>query len=214
VSVLMPVKNGARHLGAALHSVARQTVIPDEVVLVDDASADATFAVMHAWKNRLPITVVRGVGKGIAAALNAGLERCTGELIARMDSDDVMHPRRLELQVAHLETHPEEAVCGTGVVSFPPSRVSNKRAAYDAWISSLRSPEEHARDIYVEAPLAHPTVMLRAEALRSVGGYHAVPWPEDYDLWLRLHGAGYKMGKPDGILHFWREREDRLSRTH
>ena len=47
-----------------------------------------------------------------------------------------------------------------------------------------------------------------------MGGYHIVEWPEDYDLWLRLHGAGQRMGKPEGVLHFWREHGARLSRNH
>jgi glycosyltransferase involved in cell wall biosynthesis len=214
VSVLLPVRNGARHLPAALNSLLHQALPPHQVVVVDDASADATPAILRAWKGRLRLTLVSGEGRGIARALNRGLEACTGDVVARMDGDDVMHPHRLEAQVAHLVAHPEQDVCGTEVLSVPPTRVSEKRAAYDAWISSLHTPEEHARDIWVEAPLAHPTVMLTRRALQGVGGYHVVDWPEDYDLWLRLHGAGFLMGKPRGILHFWRERPDRLSRTH
>jgi GT2 family glycosyltransferase len=214
VGVLLPVKNGARHLGAALRSLHAQTHPADEIVAVDDRSCDATHAILRAWMNRLPLRVVAGGGGGIAQALNRGLEVASQPWIVRMDADDVMHPRRIEKQLAFARDNPDLDVVGTEVLSVPPSRVTARRVAYDAWISSLHTPEEHARDIYVEAPLAHPTVMLRRSKLEEVGGYHKVEWPEDYDLWLRLHGAGARMGKPPGILHFWREHGARLSRTH
>ncbi|MBI5494110.1 MAG: glycosyltransferase [Deltaproteobacteria bacterium] len=214
LSVLLPVRDGARHLPAALRSLQAQSVPADEVIAVDDRSADATRAVLLAWSGRLPLRIVHGRGRGIAAALNDGLAACRGEWVARMDADDVMHPHRLREQLRYARAHPDADVVGCEVVSFPPSRVSPKRAAYDAWISSLHTPEEHARDLYVEAPLAHPTVTLRRAVLGAVGGYQDVRWPEDYDLWLRLHAAGARMGKPHGVLHFWREHPDRLSRTH
>ncbi|MEW5847659.1 MAG: glycosyltransferase [Myxococcota bacterium] len=212
ISVLMPVKDGARWLPAALRSLARQSRPADEIVVVDDASADATYAVLSSWARRLPLKVVRGEGRGIARALNRGLAECGGELIARMDADDVSHPHRLAAQEQLLSARPDVGVCGTEVLSFPASRVTERRVAYDAWLSALRTPEEHARDIYVEAPICHPTACFRAEVLRAAGGYHDVPWPEDYDLWLRLHGRGVRMAKPTGVLHFWREGETRLSR--
>jgi hypothetical protein len=214
VSVLLPVRNGAAFLGAALRSVARQTSPPLQLVAVDDASTDATPAVLAAWQGRLPLTVVPGAGTGLVDALNVGLAACTGDLVARMDADDVMLPRRLEAQVRHLEENPHLAVCGTEVRSFPRRAVSPKRVAYDGWLSSLHTPEEHARDIYVEAPLAHPTAMVPKDWLTRVGGYQERGWPEDYDLWLRLHGAGARLGKPAGVLHLWREHPDRISRRH
>jgi len=214
VSVLLPVRNDARHLWQALASIHRQTRPVDEVVAVDDASGDLTHAVLKTWSSRLPMRIVLGSGGGIARALNTGLAVVQGDVVVRMDADDVMHPRRVAAQLEHLAQHPHLGVVGTEVVSFPSSRVSAKRQKYDHWLSSLHTPEEHARDMFVEAPLAHPTAMIRSALLRSVGGYQVVPWPEDYDVWLRLHRAGAAFGKPQGVLHFWRERPERLSRRH
>lgn len=214
VSVLLPVRNGATHLPAALRSLELQTHPPHQVVVVDDQSTDATAHILSAFSGRLPLHVVAGPGAGIARALNVGLPLCTSPWTARMDADDVMHPQRLAAQVHHVESHPDLGVCGTEVCSFPRRQVSPRRAAYDAWLSSLHTPEEHARDMFVEAPLAHPTALVRTHLLHQVGGYHGVPWPEDYDLWLRLHAAGVAFGKPPGVLHFWREHPARLSRTH
>jgi hypothetical protein len=63
----------------------------------------------------------------------------------------------------------------------------------------------------VESPLAHPSVMLRTEILRSLGGYHDPPWAEDYDLWLRLHEQGHSLAKVDRVLLAWRNQATRLS---
>lgn len=213
VSVLLPVRNGAHHLDAAFQSLLRQTRPPDEIVVVDDASGDGTPSIISAWQRRLPLRRLLGRGKGLVDALNRGLEVCQGVWVARMDGDDIMHPHRIQEQLHYLDQNPTIGVCGTEVLSFPPSRVSEKRAAYDAWLSGLHTPEEHARDMFVEAPLAHPSAMIARSDLERVNGYHDCGWPEDYDLWLRLHGAGVAFGKPRGVLHFWREGVQRLSRT-
>lgn len=214
VCVLLPVRNAARHLPVALRSLVRQTLEPSQVVVVDDASTDGSAQVLAGFAHRLPLTVVAGLGRGLAHALNCGLAACSGEWVARMDADDVMHPHRLAAQAAFAVAHPEVAVVGCGVRSFPRAQVSARRHGYDAWLNSLTTPAQHARDMYVEAPLAHPSAMIRRAWLEQVGGYRHVGWPEDYDLWLRLHGAGARFAKPAGIHHLWREHPQRLSRTH
>jgi hypothetical protein len=85
--------------------------------------------------------------------------------------------------------------------------------AYVDWLNTLVSPEEHARDVFVEAPLCHPSVMMRREALLAVGGYRETRWAEDYDLWLRLHAAGYRLAKVPDVLLRWRHRTGRATFT-
>jgi hypothetical protein len=81
-------------------------------------------------------------------------------------------------------------------------------------MNGLTTPEEHARDIFVECPLAHPTFMLRREVLDAVGGYRACGWPEDYDLLMRIWQRGYGLAKVPEVLLLWRESEARASRVH
>jgi GT2 family glycosyltransferase len=76
---------------------------------------------------------------------------------------------------------------------------------YLAWLNSLVTHEDHARDLFVESPLCHPSVMMRRHALESVGGYRDVVWPEDYDLWLRFDQAGWRMAKVPAVLLRWRQ---------
>jgi hypothetical protein len=97
---------------------------------------------------------------------------------------------------------------------FPEEAVGAGARRYEAWLNGLTTPEEHARDIFVECPLAHPTFMLRREVLEAVGGYRACGWPEDYDLLMRIWQRGYGLAKVPEVLLLWRESEARASRVH
>jgi hypothetical protein len=84
--------------------------------------------------------------------------------------------------------------------------------AYVEWLNGLCDHEAIVRDLYVESPLAHPSVMMRSADLRALGGYRAFDGPEDYDLWLRAHGRGLRFAKHPAVLLDWRDRPDRLTR--
>jgi hypothetical protein len=84
-------------------------------------------------------------------------------------------------------------------------------AAYVAWQNGLLTPEDHARELFVESPLCHPSVMLRRDALEAVGPWRDVPWPEDYDLWLRLDAAGYGLAKLPELGLRWRHHGGRMT---
>src|SRR5690606_24435607 len=120
------------------------------------------------------------------AALEAGRAACGGELIARMDADDVAHPARLAEQVAALDADPELAGLGCNVAMFPRRRVGQGMELYVRWLNGLADPAAVERERFVESPLVHPAALIRAAALEAVGGYVERGWPEDYDLWLRL----------------------------
>jgi hypothetical protein len=125
----------------------------------------------------------------------------------------VSDPTRFEAQLALMESAPALVACGCGVEYFPREAVRDGAIRYESWLNAAVTPEEIAREIFVECPLAHPSFFLRAEALAAVGGYRDVPWPEDYDLLLRLWAAGGRLAKvPDRLLR-WREGPARLSRT-
>ncbi len=89
--------------------------------------------------------------------------------------------------------------------------IGSGRRRYEEWVNSLRSPEDHARELLVECPIPHPTFFLRREAYDRVGGYRDGPWPEDYDLVLRLNRAGFELAKVPEVLLEWRHRANRLS---
>jgi len=215
ISVLIPARNAACTLDQALGSIKAQTFSDWEAIVVDDGSTDDTPHLLAAWQRRDErFRVLRNPEPlGLVPSLNRALEEAGAPLLARMDADDVSLPRRFELQRELLEGE-ELAAVGCRVRYFPQELVAGGALRYEEWLNNVLTAEEHARDIFVECPLAHPTMLLRTEALRSVGGYAARGWAEDYDLCLRLWLAGYRIAKVPEVLFLWRESEHRTSRTH
>jgi len=214
VSILLPVRNAAATLAAALASIRAQVGVDWECVCVDDGSTDATPEILQtfALADRR-IRVVRQSARGIVAALQLGLDHCHGNLIARMDADDLMHPWRLACQTRALLADPSLAGVGCRVQLFPEQRVGQGYRRYVAWLDRLLSPEDLARERFRECPLVHPTWVLRREVLLQCS-YQEVPWPEDYDLILRLFASGHRLACLPERLHFWRMHPGRTSASH
>lgn len=147
------------------------------------------------------------------AALNAGVAECRAPVIARMDGDDLMSAARLSTALAALEREPHVSGVGTHVRLFPRRGLTPNRLAYERWLNALSSPEDVRRDAFVECPIAHPTLTIRARVLREFG-YRDCAWPEDYDLVLRLLEAGHDLAVVPERLHHWRDSPGRYSRTH
>jgi GT2 family glycosyltransferase len=214
VAVLMPARDAARTVRAAATSILRQTLRDLTLVVVDDGSTDGTSERLARLAERDPrVEVLRTSGEGIARALNRGLARCDAPWIARMDADDLAHPRRLELQLEALAADPALVAAGTQVKLFPRRALRPGMVRYAAWLNDLTSKALVDRDLFVEAPLVHPAAVIRRDALDAAHGWREGPFPEDYDLWLRLAEAGGALSNVPRVLLGWRESEARLTRT-
>jgi glycosyltransferase involved in cell wall biosynthesis len=214
VSVLLPFHNESRTLPQALSSIRRQTFSNFEIICVDDGSDDGSDEVVLHYRKKDPrIIYLRLERSGLVRALNEGLALCRAPFVARMDADDISHPRRLELQLGYMWAHPEVGVVGCLVKAFPKRALKEGLLHYLGWINSLLEPKEICREIFVESPLVHPSVMMRRAVVEEAGGYLPVDGPEDYDLWLRLFERGVPMAKVPQVLYFWRERPQRLTRV-
>lgn len=210
----MPVRNEEKYLRSALASLATQTFKNWELIVVDDGSTDRTpeivsTAALHDSRIRL----LRSPGKGLVPALNFGLANCRSRLIARMDGDDVCHPRRLEIQDQFMRYNPDVGLAACSFRHFPRKDLKIGMLAYEEWQNSLTSHEEICRDMFVESPFVHPSVVIRKQTLASVGGYRDMGWAEDYDLWLRLAAADCRFARLPETLFFWRDRPERSTRT-
>lgn len=212
VSVLLPARDALATLPAALGSILRQSFRSFELVVVDDGSTDGTGPFLRELRAHEPrLRVVAGPGRGIVAALEAGRAACRAPLLARMDADDVAHPRRLELQVAALAAAPALAGVGCAVSIFP--RPKEGMRLYARWLSGLVTPAQVERERFVESPLVHPAMLLRAQAIEASGGWVERGVPEDYDLWLTMLGRGLRLANLQRRLLFWRDSPGRLTRT-
>jgi glycosyltransferase involved in cell wall biosynthesis len=214
VAVLLPVRDAARTVRAAAVSVLRQTERDLALVCLDDGSRDASAEALRGLAARdRRVRVIAGPGEGIAGALNRALAACDAEVVARMDADDVAHPRRLALQLEALRADPGLAAVGGRVRLFPRALVRDGMRRYVAWLNGLTTPALVARDLLVEAPLVHPAAAIRRGALEAVGGWREGPFPEDYDLWLRLAARGGRLGNIPALVLDWRESAGRATRA-
>jgi glycosyltransferase involved in cell wall biosynthesis len=208
VSVLLPARNAAATVREALDSMLAQSQPPDEIICVDDASTDGTPGILAEATSNGRVKIVQGEGRGLVAALNLGLEHCTGELIARMDADDLSHPERLKFQAEMLARNPKLGAAGSLVDCFP---LSPGLARLEAWLNETVSAEQCANARFIEAPLVHPSTTFRRDALKT--GWEDHGWAEDWDLLLRLHEQGWQLAKVPEKLLRWRDSESRLTRT-
>ena len=170
VSVVLPVFNAAATVARAVESIRAQTWRDWELVAVDDGSTDGTKEILDRWaRDDARARVVTQDHAGVATAANTGLAAARGELIARMDADDVAHPERLARQVALLDADATLGVASS-LVEFGGDRAA--RAGYALhvdWLNSLVTPEEIALNRFVEAPVANPSVLFRRELVERHG---------------------------------------------
>jgi glycosyltransferase involved in cell wall biosynthesis len=214
ISVLMPCYNATTTLAEALESLLAQSFADFEILAVDDGSMDESAAVLDTYAQKdSRVRVLRQVHGGIIPALNRAHAAAQGQFLARMDADDRCHPERFAKQIALFEAQPELALVSCQVKAFPSEDVREGFRIYLDWLNALCSDADIRREIFVESPLPHPSVMLRKQWLDQMGGYQDHGWPEDYDLWLRMHAAGARFGKVAEVLLGWRESPDRLTRS-
>jgi Glycosyl transferase family 2 len=187
VSVVMSVYNGGPFLEEAVSSIRAQTFDDFEFVIVDDGSTDESPATLarHAAIDRR-LKVLQQPNRGLIAALNRGLAVASGSYVARMDADDVAKPHRLSLQVDALSRNAKLVAVGSSyeVIDQGGRVVSEVDLPIEA--ASIREILANSRNC-----MAHPTIMMRRDAVLGVGGYRrAYLFCEDYDLWLRLSEIG------------------------
>jgi len=214
VSVVLPFRDAAPTLPDAIESIRTQTLAELECLLVDDGSMDGSSAIARRVAAEDPRFRLLQAGSGLVGALNLGIEAARADWIARMDADDFSHPRRLERQLAAARATPDVAVVGSLVRCFPAAALRDGMRRYEAWLNSLTTPEQIRNALFVESPLAHPSVLISRAALQAAGGYHDTGGPEDYDLWLRLLLGPHRACKVAEVLLDWRDSPGRLTRTH
>ncbi len=212
-SVLMSVyeRESASHLSAALNSLLRQTRPADEIVLVKDGPLPKVLEetideFQVKLGDRLKVLSLEFNG-GLPAALNAGLELAQGDVVVRMDSDDVCHPERLAQQLNYLEQHPEVDVLGSAMYEFSQSPEDSER------IKPVVSDHQGiVKQMVFRNPINHPTVCFRTKSVAGVGGYPDLRYVEDYLLWVNLAAAGAHLHNLDQPLVYQRFDLDTIRR--
>lgn len=197
ISVVMPVYNGAKTIVETLDSIFGQTRQPDEVIVIDDGSQDNTFDVVTSYSSK--IIVIKKKNGGTANARNLGIERASGDFIAVMDADDLWRADKLASQI---EFCADADLIYTGVQNFGEcDRVASRTFPDGVCVTG-----DHLGPLMLDNFIAHSSVLVRREAVLSVGGYDPIiRTAEDWDLWLRMAQAGMRFhGIPEPkTLYRW-----------
>ncbi len=215
VSIVMPVKNTSQFLEECLQSIINQTYSNWELLAVNDYSTDNSFEILESYAqqdNR--IKVFHNDKQGIIPALQKAYSKSSGELITRMDSDDVMVLQKLETMVADLEHHGKVNVAIGLVKYFSETEIGDGYQKYEDWLNEMTKRGNNFSEIYKECVIASPCWMVWREDFEKCGAFNSDIYPEDYDLVFRFYEYGLKCIPSNKLLHLWRDYSTRTSRTH
>lgn len=199
ISVILPFYNNERYLEAAIKSILKQTYRSFELLLLDDGSTDASLAIAQKYAQIDPrVKVHHHANMGLCRTLQKGVSLATGKYIARMDGDDIADPKRFELQMDYLEQNPDCVALGTALTVIDPD---------GDVICEPDITQEHEQLVkellqWQGSRICHPTVMMRTELIRLVGGYTQEYHFEDVDLFLKLAKHGKLANLPDRLLWY------------
>ena len=197
ISVVMPVYNGAAFLSEAIESILKQSFSDFELIIVNDGSSDNSESVINGFSDERIVYVKNETNKGLIFTLNKGVGLSKGVYIARMDHDDVADVLRFEKQINEFKKDPDLVICGSFIKTFENDKtefISHMQSTHAQIISS----------IFFTCPFAHPTVMMKKEALMKLDAVYREDYPhsEDYDLWSRLVFSGNSKNIPEYLLNY------------
>lgn len=203
VSIIMPVHNAGKFLVPAIESCIKQTYKKIEILLVDDRSTDDSWKVLQAYKKKYTnlIRIFRTKAKTNSAgngATNYVFPKAKGTYIARMDADDISLPKRIEKQVAYLESHPLTILCGTQAMIINKSgKVTGKKSMPTTNAAIYRA-------YGIIHPMIHPSVMIRRSMLPDKNKIYAMKWDvnDDYYTFFSLLQCGQFANIPEYLLKY------------
>lgn len=209
VSVIMGIYNCADTLEEAVGCILDQTYTNWELIMCDDGSSDATYAVARNLADRHPgkIVLLRNErNMGLNRTLNRCLQAASGDYIARMDADDRCSAERFAVEVEALDSAPDIAIVSTDMEHFD---------ELGTWGRQAHPTEPAAADFVRGTPFNHAACMVRREAYEAVGGYSEDSRflrVEDYHLWVNLYRAGFRGRNIHQVLYQMRDDRNAYSR--
>jgi len=179
-------------LNQCLESLAVQTLPATEIIVVKDGLlSNELDRVLLLWQEKLPLKIIGyKENKGLAYALNYGIQFCTYELTARMDSDDICIPDRFEKQIKYFEEHKNAVIVGSNILEF----YENNNIMI--FLGERKYPvftNKKSKSLYKGTPIAHPTLIIKTELLKKYRYNDNTFQNEDIDLWFRLLLDGYSI---------------------
>lgn len=213
ISVILPFYNVSKYLGESIKSIINQSFKDFELILINDGSTDNSLQIAESFANRdKRITILNQKNKGMAGALNNGINVANTDIIARMDGDDICHCNRLKEQFHLIKQMPSNSIVSSLVRPFSDAPIPEGSIRYFKWLNSKHSHIQILEGLFKESPLIHPSVMFTKEAFYSAGEYKEYSGPEDYDLWLRMVENNTTFAKVNQVCLQYRIHYNNLSR--
>ena len=207
VSVVMSVYNGERYLDDAIASILDQTYSNFEFIIINDGSNDNTLKIIKDYqKQDKRIKLISRQNKGLIASLNEGISIAKGKYIARMDSDDISLPNRLQEQAQFLDKNSHIDMCGSYIQLF------DDKKTLQQWQYPLTDEDIKLMLMFI-SPFAHPSVMIKKSIFDNYQ-YTNFTHIEDYKLWADMALGGCKMSNIDKVLLKYRYHDKQISNQH
>lgn len=212
----MPAFNTEKYIASCLQSIIAQTEINWELVVVDDYSTDSTFQILNKYAkldSRIKV-FSNEKEKGIIGALQTAYENISGNIITRMDADDLMTTDKLSLmKTLLLENGFGTLVLGQVTYFSDDKQLGEGYKQYELWLNSLTSSNNNFSEIYKECVIPSPAWMCWKQDFEKCNGFSTNIYPEDYDLAFRFYKANLNCIGTKKAVHYWRDYNDRTSRT-
>ena len=204
VSILMPVFKTEPFLREAMDSMLSQTFTDFELIILNDCSPGNAEEILDEYRDPRIVRYLGEKNVGLANVLNIGMQMAKGKYIARMDSDDISSPNRLEVQVHYLEQHPDIDLCSCGMNLFG--------AMEDRWIRESDIETVRINALFF-SPILHAASVWRRESFEKQGlrfRQEMVP-AEDYDLWCRALSGGLQLINIPDCMYQYRIHPDQAT---
>ena len=197
ISVLLPVYNSEKYILEAINSILNQTFSNFELIIIDDGSTDTSEEIISKINDKRIVFEKNDTNKGLIYTLNKGIRLSRGSYIARMDADDFSVANRFEKQILEFEKDENLVVCGSFIKTF-----GNGTEQYISHIPITNA--QILASIFFTCPFAHPSVMIKKEALLQLEEAYREDYKhsEDYDLWSRLVFVGNSINIPEFLLNY------------
>lgn len=211
VSFVMPVYNSEKYLAESIESVLSQTHKKLELLIIYDKSNDSSIDIARKYANTdSRVTIIQGNGKGLSNALNIGIERSNGSYIARIDSDDICFPERIESQIKFMDENKLD-ICGTQSILI------DENGRLEGFLGMPLTHDSCSLCLSIGVPFCHPSVLINKSFLVRNSlkyGQSEYTAAEDYDLWARSFEAGGVFGNIDKTLLKYRVLNNSASRNN
>ncbi|MEM0941434.1 MAG: glycosyltransferase family 2 protein [Bacteroidota bacterium] len=215
VSIIMAAKDTEPYLPTCLDSILAQTYKNWELIAINDHSSDRTPEILYEYASRDErINVFHNIRHKLIPALKEGYKYANGMLINRMDSDDKMPQDKLEVLVNEWTKYGKGHIIAGGTEHFvDEGEVGDGFRRYERWLNQVARTATHYQQIYQECVIPSHSWIIHKEDFDAAGAFNPEVYPEDYDLCFRFYRSRLKVVGIDKVLHYWRDRSNRISRT-